>query len=53
MLFKLLYFAREMARRLFSVELDIWNNTGYFPFLEAFSRFNGKLECPPEPSRNH
>jgi len=38
------YLAREVATALFEVELEIWNASGHFPFLEDAVRFNRKLE---------
>jgi pimeloyl-ACP methyl ester carboxylesterase len=38
------YLAREVAAALFEVELEIWNASGHFPFLEDAVRFNRKLE---------
>ena len=38
------YLAREVAAGLFEVELEIWNASGHFPFLEDAVRFNRKLE---------
>jgi len=38
------YLARGVAERLSEVELEIWDDTGHFPFLEAPQRFNRRLE---------
>jgi pimeloyl-ACP methyl ester carboxylesterase len=38
------YLAREVAAGLCEVELEIWNASGHFPFLEDAVRFNRKLE---------
>jgi 3-oxoadipate enol-lactonase len=38
------YLAREVATALFEVELEIWNASGHFPFLEDAMRFNRTLE---------
>jgi pimeloyl-ACP methyl ester carboxylesterase len=38
------YLAREVAARLFDVELEIWNGSGHFPFLEDAPRFNRRLQ---------
>jgi 3-oxoadipate enol-lactonase len=38
------YLAREVAAQLFDVELETWNASGHFPFLEDALRFNRRLE---------
>jgi pimeloyl-ACP methyl ester carboxylesterase len=38
------YLARELAAQLVDVELEIWNASGHFPFLEDAARFNQRLE---------
>lgn len=38
------YLAREVARGLLAVELEVWSETGHFPFLEDPLRFNRRLE---------
>ncbi len=38
------YLAREVAEGLAEVELEIWEETGHFPFLEDPERFNRRLE---------
>jgi pimeloyl-ACP methyl ester carboxylesterase len=38
------YLAREVAAGLIDVELEIWNASGHFPFLEDALRFNRRLE---------
>jgi 3-oxoadipate enol-lactonase len=38
------YLAREVAAQLFDVELEIWNGSGHFPFLEDALRFNRRLQ---------
>jgi pimeloyl-ACP methyl ester carboxylesterase len=38
------YLARGVAERLSEVELEIWEDTGHFPFLEDPRRFNRRLE---------
>jgi pimeloyl-ACP methyl ester carboxylesterase len=38
------YLAREVAEGLSEVELEIWDETGHFPFIEDPSRFNRRLE---------
>jgi 3-oxoadipate enol-lactonase len=38
------YLAREVAAGLVDVELEIWNASGHFPFLEDALRFNRRLE---------
>jgi pimeloyl-ACP methyl ester carboxylesterase len=38
------YLARAVAQGLMSVELEVWSETGHFPFLEDPSRFNRRLE---------
>jgi pimeloyl-ACP methyl ester carboxylesterase len=38
------YLARGVAEGLSEVELEIWEETGHFPFLEAPERFNRRLE---------
>jgi len=38
------YLAREVAAGLFDVELEIWNASGHFPFVEDALRFNRRLE---------
>lgn len=38
------YLARELAAQLADVELEIWNASGHFPFLEDPARFNRRLE---------
>ena len=38
------YLARAVAEGLSEVELEIWEETGHFPFFEDPSRFNRRLE---------
>jgi 3-oxoadipate enol-lactonase len=38
------YLAREVAQGLSEVELEIWEETGHFPFIEDPSRFNRRLD---------
>ena len=38
------YLARGLAEGLAEVELEIWEETGHFPFLEDAERFNRRLE---------
>jgi pimeloyl-ACP methyl ester carboxylesterase len=38
------YLARGVAEGLGAVELEIWEETGHFPFLEDPERFNRRLE---------
>ena len=38
------YLARGVAEELAEVELEIWEETGHFPFLENSERFNRRLE---------
>jgi 3-oxoadipate enol-lactonase len=38
------YLAREVAEGLAEVELEIWEETGHFPFLEDHERFNRRLD---------
>jgi 3-oxoadipate enol-lactonase len=38
------YLARGVAEGLSEVELEIWEETGHFPFLQAPERFNRRLE---------
>jgi pimeloyl-ACP methyl ester carboxylesterase len=38
------YLARGVAEGLTEVELEIWEETGHFPFLEDPERFNRRLE---------
>jgi pimeloyl-ACP methyl ester carboxylesterase len=38
------YLARGVAEGLSEVELEIWEETGHFPFLEDPNRFNRRLE---------
>jgi pimeloyl-ACP methyl ester carboxylesterase len=38
------YLAREVAGGLSEVELEIWEETGHFPFIEDPPRFNRRLE---------
>jgi 3-oxoadipate enol-lactonase len=38
------YLARGVAEGLAEVELEIWEDTGHFPFLEDPERFNRRLE---------
>jgi pimeloyl-ACP methyl ester carboxylesterase len=37
------YMAREVAAALDEVELEIWNASGHFPFLQDAARFNRRL----------
>lgn len=37
------YLAREVAEALSEVELEVWEETGHFPFLEDPERFNRRL----------
>jgi pimeloyl-ACP methyl ester carboxylesterase len=39
------YLARAVAAQLRAVELEVWEETGHFPFLEAPERFNTRLEA--------
>lgn len=39
------YLVRALADRLPDVELEIWEETGHFPFLEDPVRFNRRLEA--------
>ena len=38
------YLARGVAESLAEVELEIWEDTGHFPFLEDHERFNRRLD---------
>jgi 3-oxoadipate enol-lactonase len=38
------YLARGVAEGLAEVELEIWKETGHFPFLEDHERFNRRLD---------
>lgn len=38
------YLARTVARELADVEIEVWEETGHFPFLEHPRRFNQRLE---------
>jgi 3-oxoadipate enol-lactonase len=38
------YLARAVARELAGVEIEVWEETGHFPFLEHPGRFNQRLE---------
>jgi 3-oxoadipate enol-lactonase len=38
------YLARGVAEGLAEVELEIWEDTGHFPFLEDHERFNRRLD---------
>jgi pimeloyl-ACP methyl ester carboxylesterase len=38
------FLARGVAEGLAEVELEIWEETGHFPFLEESERFNRRLE---------
>jgi pimeloyl-ACP methyl ester carboxylesterase len=38
------YLAREVAKELLAVELEVWSETAHFPFLEDPTRFNRRLE---------
>jgi 3-oxoadipate enol-lactonase len=38
------YLARELARELADVEIEVWEGTDHFPFLEHPRRFNQRLE---------
>jgi 3-oxoadipate enol-lactonase len=38
------YLARGVAEALAEVELEIWEETGHFPFLEDHARFNRRLD---------
>jgi 3-oxoadipate enol-lactonase len=38
------YLARALARELADVEIEVWEGTGHFPFLEQPGRFNQRLE---------
>jgi pimeloyl-ACP methyl ester carboxylesterase len=38
------YLARGVAEGLAEVELEIWEETGHFPFLEEPGRFNRRLD---------
>jgi pimeloyl-ACP methyl ester carboxylesterase len=37
--------ARPVAEGLSHGELEIWEETGHFPFLEDPARFNGRLDA--------
>jgi pimeloyl-ACP methyl ester carboxylesterase len=39
------YLARAVAKQLREVELEVWEETGHFPFLETPERFNTRLEA--------
>jgi 3-oxoadipate enol-lactonase len=39
------YLARAVARELANVEMEVWEETGHFPFLEHPRRFNHRLEA--------
>lgn len=39
------YLARAVAEKLVEVELEVWEETGHFPFLEDPVRFNHRLEA--------
>ncbi len=39
------YLVRALADRLLDVELEFWEETGHFPFLEDPVRFNRRLEA--------
>jgi pimeloyl-ACP methyl ester carboxylesterase len=39
------YLAREVAEGLSEVELEIWEETGHFPFIEDPARFNRRIEA--------
>jgi pimeloyl-ACP methyl ester carboxylesterase len=39
------YLVRALADRLPDVELEIWEETGHFPFLEDPVRFNRRIEA--------
>jgi len=39
------YLARPVAEGLFNGTLEIWEETGHFPFLEDPVRFNGRLDA--------
>jgi pimeloyl-ACP methyl ester carboxylesterase len=38
------YLARAVAEELSEVELEVWDETGHFPFFEDPLRFNRRLE---------
>ncbi len=38
------YLAQAVARELADVEIEVWEETGHFPFLEHPGRFNQRLE---------
>jgi 3-oxoadipate enol-lactonase len=38
------YLARAVARELADVEIEVWEDTGHFPFLEHPRRFNQRVE---------
>jgi 3-oxoadipate enol-lactonase len=38
------YLARAVARELADVEIEVWEETGHFPFLEHPRRFNQRVE---------
>jgi 3-oxoadipate enol-lactonase len=38
------YLARAVARELADVEIEVWEQTGHYPFLEHPRRFNYRLE---------
>jgi pimeloyl-ACP methyl ester carboxylesterase len=38
------YLARAVAEGLSEVDLEVWEETGHFPFFEDPPRFNGRLE---------
>jgi 3-oxoadipate enol-lactonase len=51
------YLARGVAEGLAEVELEVWEDTGHFPFLEDPERFNRRLDLflqrsVEEPERN-
>jgi 3-oxoadipate enol-lactonase len=39
------YLVRAVARELADVEIEVWEETGHFPFLENPGRFNQRLEA--------
>ena len=39
------YLARAVARELADVEIEVWEETGHFPFLERPRRFNQRVEA--------
>jgi pimeloyl-ACP methyl ester carboxylesterase len=43
-LFTPAYLARALARELADVEIEVWEETSHFPFLEQPRRFNQRLE---------